>query len=241
MYSFSSRVRYSELNHQKGILDSSSIINYFQDCSTFQSEDINRGLSYLQSKNRVWLLNSWQLQMIHCACLGDHITLSTWAYDFKGFYGYRNFMMRDENQEVLAVANSIWIYVDTETGRPTRIPMDYATSSGYGMEPAYPMEVAERKVDLPTNYLVLPAITVIKANIDSYNHVNNGQYIKLAEEYLPEHFMVNSMRVEYRAQAVLGTILLPLVSTQKGFITIALADEQHKPYAIIEFSGDSKE
>ncbi len=239
MYSFKSRVRYSELNHQKGILDCSSIINYFQDCSTFQSEDLNRGLTYLQSKNRVWLLNSWQLQILRPVRLGDYITLGTWAHDFKGAYGYRNFIMKDEKDEVLAVANSIWVYIDTETGKPTRIPKDYAITSGYGMEPAYQMDQAERKVELPEQYNLQPSFAVIKSNIDSYNHVNNGQYIKLAEDYLPEDYIIKSMRVEYRAQAVLGDIIIPMVSNKNDIITVGLSDITLKPYAVIEFRGQT--
>lgn len=237
MYSFNSRVRYSELNHRKGFLDCSSIINYFQDCSTFQSEDLDRGLTYLQSENRVWLLNSWQLQILCPARLGDNITLGTWAHDFKGAYGYRNFIMKNDSNEVLSAANSIWVYVDTETGKPTKIPKDYAITSGYGMEPPFPMLPAERKVELPDNYIEYPSFTIVKANIDSYNHVNNGQYIKLAEDYLPDNFIITSMRVEYRAQAVLGKQILPLIYESNTSITIALADEFHKPYAIIEFCG----
>ena len=38
MYEFNSRVRYSEIDHH-GTLTLPALINYFQDCSTFQSED----------------------------------------------------------------------------------------------------------------------------------------------------------------------------------------------------------
>lgn len=241
MYSFNSRVRYSELNHRKEILDCSSIINYFQDCSTFQSEDLDRGLAYLQAEHRVWMLGSWQLQIQKPAKLGDHIIVGTWAYDFKGFYGYRNFIMKNADNEVLAVANSIWIYMDTISGKPARIPKDYAATSGYGFEPAYPMEYEQRKIDFPEQYEALEPFFVTKANIDSYEHVNNGQYIKLAEEYLPDDFIVQSMRVEYRAQATLGKVIIPLLSLHNNNYTISLADEQHNPYAIVEFrQGQNK-
>ena len=39
MYEFNSRVRYSEIDHH-GTLTLPALINYFQDCSTFQSEDV---------------------------------------------------------------------------------------------------------------------------------------------------------------------------------------------------------
>ena len=43
MYSFKSRVRYSEVGEDKK-LSLNGIINYFQDCSTFQSEMLNNGV-----------------------------------------------------------------------------------------------------------------------------------------------------------------------------------------------------
>ncbi|MDF2944730.1 MAG: acyl-ACP thioesterase [Herbinix sp.] len=235
MYSFNSRVRYSEMNHQRGTMDSSSIINYFQDCSTFQSEDMNRGLAYLQTRNRVWLLNSWQLQILRPMQLGYYITIGTWAHAFQGFYGYRNFIMKDEKELVLAVANSIWVYIDSDTGKPTRIPKDYAD---YQLEPPYPMIYAERKIEIPENCSLQTPFVVVKSNIDSYNHVNNGQYIKMAEEFLPDRFIVQSMRVEYRMQALFGDTILPMVSIENDCYTIVLADTTKKPYAIIEFHGN---
>jgi medium-chain acyl-[acyl-carrier-protein] hydrolase len=234
MYTFNSRVRYTEMNHRKGTLDLSSIINYFQDTSTFQSEDINRGLTYLQSKKMMWLLNSWQLVIKKPARLGDYITVGTWAYDFKGFYGYRNFIMKDKDGEILSAANSVWVYMDTENGRPVRVPTGY---NDYEMEPAFPMDYADRKIEIPDNLVTHPFFPVVKSNIDSYNHVNNGQYIKMAEEFLPEDFMVRQMRVEYRAQAKLGDIIVPMISNSDNLYTVVLADSSHRPYAILEFQG----
>ena len=47
MYTFNSRVRYSEVDRSLS-LDTASIINYFQDCSTFQSEDLGVGVEWLK-------------------------------------------------------------------------------------------------------------------------------------------------------------------------------------------------
>lgn len=233
MYTFKSRVRYTEINHQWGIMTPSSIINYFQDCSTFQSEDMNVGLSYLKEKHRVWLLNSWQLELIHPISLGDMITIATWPYGFKGFYGYRNFMLKNDQEEVLAVANSTWVYIDTLTGTPARVPDDNA---GYVLEPPYPMEYLDRKVPVPDEATPFPAFPVIKSHIDSYNHVNNGQYIKMAEEYLPKDFRIKQLRVEYRHQAVLGDTIYPSIRQKDHEFYVILADSNQKPYSILQFT-----
>ena len=42
-YTFKSRVRFSEVDHTKRIT-LPGIVNYFQDCSTFQSEELGLGV-----------------------------------------------------------------------------------------------------------------------------------------------------------------------------------------------------
>lgn len=59
MYTFDGRVRYSEVG-EDGCMSLESLLNYFQDCSTFHSEDIGLGMDYLKGLGQVWLLSAWQ-------------------------------------------------------------------------------------------------------------------------------------------------------------------------------------
>ena len=52
MYTFDSRIRYGETN-ETGALSLLGVINYMQDCSTFQSEGIGLGVEYLEKKEGV--------------------------------------------------------------------------------------------------------------------------------------------------------------------------------------------
>lgn len=51
MYEFDSRVRYSEVDHH-GTMTVPALINYFQDCSTFQSEDLGIGTTVLKEEKK---------------------------------------------------------------------------------------------------------------------------------------------------------------------------------------------
>ena len=62
MYSFDSRVRYSETG-ENGRLSIRGMIDYMQDCSTFQSEDAGVGVRYFEESHKAWMLSSWRIRI----------------------------------------------------------------------------------------------------------------------------------------------------------------------------------
>ena len=83
-YSFKGRVRYSEIG-EDGCLTLPGIQNYYQDCCTFQSENIGQGMKALEERQRAWVLSSWQIVVNRYPGLGETIVASTAPYGFKGF------------------------------------------------------------------------------------------------------------------------------------------------------------
>ena len=79
------------------------------------------------------------------------------------------------------------------------------------------------------------SIPVHNYYIDTNQHMNNGKYVLVALEYLPEDFPLREIRVEYKKAATLSDILYPAVSITGECVTVALNDEVGKPYAIIIF------
>ena len=77
-------------------------------------------------------------------------------------------------------------------------------------------------------------ITVREYHLDRNMHVNNGQYVQIASAYLPRDVRYNKMRVEYRNQARLGDVMLPVVYTNGNTCIVALCDTEKKPYAVVE-------
>lgn len=92
-YTFDSRVRFSEVDHTKQ-MTLPGIINYFQDCSTFQSESLGYGIDYFTNYGKAWVLSYWQVEVKRYPAMGEKIKVSTWATEFSGLLGLRNFCMR---------------------------------------------------------------------------------------------------------------------------------------------------
>ena len=64
---------------------------------------------------------------------------------------------------------------------------------------------------------------------DSNHHVNNGQYIHMAMEYLPEDFAVGQMRAEYKKSALLHDAVIPSVVQGEEIFVVSLCNAQGSP------------
>ena len=231
-YSFTSRIRYSEIG-EDGCLTLPGLINYFQDCSTFQSEAIGEGVAELKKRGCAWVLSAWQIHIRRHPSLGEAVKITTWANGFRGFLGMRNFTLETEEGEMLACANSIWSYVSMKTGHPVRAPKE--TMDAYGVEDPLDEEFGERKVKMPEADFIGEPFPVRPHNLDTNHHVNNAQFISLAIECLPKDFSVHRMRAEYKQQAHLGDILCPRRAEMENGCFVSLNDEKGQSYVVVEF------
>ena len=178
------------------------VVNYLQDCSTFQSEDIGLGVEYLEEKKRAWLLSSWRIVIDRYPVLGERIKIRTWATSSKGIYGYRDFVIMDQDGNYLVRAESIWFFCDTEKMVPVRVmPEDVAA---YGNEEALDLGKAPRKILIPEEYEEGIPVTIATHHLDTNHHVNNAQYVDIARELVPSGTEIGEIRAEYRKAAVLG-------------------------------------
>lgn len=232
MYSFPSNIRFSEVDSDKN-LTLTSLINYFQDCTIFHSESLHAGFEYLEPQHKAWVLSSWQVVIHRLPKFGEKVLVGTWPYGFSNLSGDRNFVLQDEAGQTLVVANSFWVFTDTQTGRPSKLDPDYVKM--YPMEPPYDMEYAPRKIALPEEYTEETPFPVTKHHLDTNHHVNNAQYIRMAEDYLPAGFTVSEFRAEYKKSAKLQDEIYPLVSITETTCTVVLADAAHKPYTTVQF------
>lgn len=233
-YSFDSRVRFSETGEDRK-LTLNGIINYFQDCSTFHSESLGVGMDYLEGKHQAWVLLTWHVVVERYPKLCEKIKVSTWPYSFKRFLGGRNYTMEDEQGNRIAYANTLWSFLDLNTGHPVNV--DEKQEKAYELEEKLDMEYTSRKIRIPALCDQCEPFTVKIHHLDTNHHVNNGQYVLMAAQYLPEDFIIGEMRAEYKKQAVLHDTIIPRVHEEAGIYTVVLDSLSQGPYAVIEFKN----
>ncbi len=232
MYQVKERVRYSEVDKKRRV-NMAQIVNYFQDCSTFQSEDLGIGLEYLNNVKKAWLLSSWQIIVDRYPGFGENIIVGTWAYGIKGLRAYRNFVLMDESGKTVAKANSIWFLLDITKNRPTKITEEDVKK--YGIEKKVDMDYAKGKIKVLGEMVTEEPFQIMKIMIDTNGHVNNEKYIEMAMEYLPENFEVYQMRAEYKKEGMLHDMFYPNIYRAENIVTVEFQNNMQETYAVIQF------
>ena len=232
MYTFNSRVRYSEVD-SNARLTLDGIINYMQDCTNFQSEDLGVGLEFHKEKKLAWILNSWQIVIDEYPKMGENITIGTQSFGYEKMFGHRNFLITKEDGTRVAIANSLWVLMDLKKNRPRIVTPEIGDV--YGKHKPLEMEYAPRKIKMPENVVKGREFVVQESQLDTNHHVNNGQYVRMAMNQI-ELPKVSELRVEYKKQALLGDMIVPFICRQENKTFVSLDDVDGKAYAVVQFN-----
>ena len=244
-YTFHSRLRYSECG-EDGLQSVFSIMNYLQDCSTFQSEALGLGIDRMKAEGKAWLLSAWHVVVDRYPAFGENIEIGTFASGFQGFYGFRKFFIRDAASAFCVRADSIWFFYDTAHGVPER------------PEACFSQPYVDAEVDTDLNLLGLSPmqrklrppkpgegkkaepITVVRHFLDSNNHMNNARYLDIAAE-AAEIWRPREIQAAYSHEAVLHDVLTPEVKiTAPGAKLVGLFLPDGRTSAVVSFREEER-
>lgn len=223
MYSFNTRVSYSRID-RNGNVPLYEIMNYLQDCSTFQSEELGAGFEHLESEGKAWILAAYKILIKKPLTMGQNICVGTAPTDFKSIIGSRQYCIKDEAGEYMVVADSQWILLDIASRKPIRITENDA--SVYKTEPKFADITATRKIKFAGEKQQLPDFQVKKTYIDNNGHMNNADYLRAAQEYLPEDFMCSELDIVYSKEALEGQIITPYMYKEENMIGIVFESQE---------------
>ncbi len=230
-HNYEAKVGYSEIG-QNGSMTIGAMIDRMQDSSNLHSQEIGDGFEDLGSRGRAWLVNSWQIVFCKPLKMGDLMRVSSWAYGYDKMFGYRNYMIQDDNGEICVKASARWILFDVEKQRILRIkPEDIEM---YGIEEKIDMEYTSRKVSIPKHAETVDEIKIRGYQIDTNNHVNNSWYAKIACDYFTGDREIKQLCIEYKKAAVKDDIVKVGIAKNGDVETVILTDIQDKIYCIVE-------
>lgn len=232
MYAYEINAGYSAMD-ESFRMNITSILDCFQDAAIFEAENGKINTEYLYQRNIMWLLSSWQIVIDRRPGMNEHIKVTTSPYDFKGFFGYRNFTIEGMDGKIMVRAASIWSLIDTEKLTPAKPTQELR--DGYPLSEKLAMDYAPRKIAILGEGTAREPFHVRKYQIDSNRHVNNVEYVKMALEFVDYPDQIRELRVEYKKSAHFGDLVVPVVYACDKIMQVQLKDTQDGIFAVVEF------
>ena len=235
MYSLKYKVTTSTCDSE-GKLKLYSALQMMQDCSEMWIDSEPEVKDYFLQQNMAQLLATRQVEIIRVPDYKEELTVTTSVYGMKPMFGFRNTFICDAQGNPCYKTWSMGAFVDKTAGKLKRV--DDATIQSMTLEPQLEMNYKDRRIILPkgqSSESHPSLIKVLRADIDYNKHLNNANYVRMAMELLPEDFVVNGLRVEYRVAAKLGDCLTPTIYKIADGIIVSLSIGSEVS-AIIEFT-----
>ena len=214
MYEMKIRVRYSEVDRE-GIARLHQILEYFQDCGTFQSEELGLGVEEDQKNHRAWYLIAWNVKIIRHPRMSEYIDVTTQAYKMRGFY-------------------AIWILMNTQKMLPMKVTKEIADI--YVEKDADKTVRINRKISDDGEWKEYEPIEVTKQYLDSNNHVNNTVYALWTEDILPEGACAKEVRIDYRKAAMFKETIQVFVQQQEDIFKVKYIKPDGEIAALVEMT-----
>ena len=225
MYSLNYKVTTSTCD-ANGNLKLYSALQMMQDCSEMWIDSEPACKQFLQEHAIAQLLASRQVEIVRVPHFKEDLTVTTSIFEVKPMFGFRNTFIYAAQGKICYKSWSMGAFVHRETGRLTRI--DQEVLSQCLIEARLPMDYQDRRIIVPEGETTrFPAVTVMKNDIDYNRHMNNANYIRIAEELLPDEYQFKNMRVEFKMPSKLGQQLLPemVMEGSSIYVTLRIGDE----------------
>jgi medium-chain acyl-[acyl-carrier-protein] hydrolase len=161
-----------------------SLLRMMEDIAIQQSEERGVGLNFYHTNKVAWMLTRWKAEFIRLPKFNESLILRTTPKAFSGFYANREYEFYNKAEEMLIKANTLWVFVSTESRRPLKIPDEMFAH----------YQVTDEDMKSFTKLETVPAIEridhsrqfeVLFKDIDTNQHVNNTLYVEWAVETMP--------------------------------------------------------
>lgn len=177
-----------------------SILRLFEDSAISQSTEAGVSFEYYEKHRCVWVLYKWDLTINRYPEYLEKVKVITRPWSFHRIYAYRYFELIDETGDIVAWANTIWFFIDTEKGRPTTITEDMYTAFGLTADDKEHLEITD---PIPLEKITTEMeFSIRKTDIDTNGHVNNIKYVEWVLETVPADVFNNkelsNLRIIYK-------------------------------------------
>ena len=188
-----------------GFLRVLTLMNFLQEAAVESAESLGFGFETCRTKGVAWVGSNYLIKIERLPKIDERIVIETWPAEGKLWGAIRNFLLKDESDNVIIRAKSQWVLIDIERRRPVSLSK-YFPEYEFLNEPV--MEDDFHKLLSVENPDNVKDIWVRFDDIDINNHVNNAVYPLWAAESIDSEYRMKHTPAEievcFKKEALLG-------------------------------------
>jgi acyl-ACP thioesterase len=157
----------------------SSLMQFFQEVASNHAAELGAGYDTLISRDLFWALSRLTVDVKRMPRWGESILFETWPCGTEGLFFRRDFIVYDDQQNVIVRGVSGWLLLTVATLRPQRpsllgvgLPFNNGRKS---------LEYFPERITVQTEHIAFNK-TVAYNEIDQNLHVNNTRYLDWATD-----------------------------------------------------------
>ncbi|MBR6028936.1 MAG: hypothetical protein IKP40_07580 [Clostridia bacterium] len=181
-----------------GTLRPGALLEYMQETSGTHSELLGVGRKALSQQGIAWVVTRMEVQLNRTIRVEENISVETYPLPIRRWFFPRYFFFRDEQEQVIGEAASLWVLLDLTTrrmARPELVERLLPDNSDLPAPLGLPAPVTEI-----SGTVEVSEFEPVYTDLDPNWHVNNCRYldwccnalgVDLMNQYELGHFMVN--------------------------------------------------
>lgn len=167
-----------------GHLNNAVYLQYMQEAAINASRAHGLDRSEYAKMGRVWLIRASEVEYLLAAHAGDRIEVHTWVAGYRRLSSRREYEFRRSNDgSIIARGSSDWVFLDSETLRPTVITSEIRAALGDNSDKVQTKQRIHLDDDIspPTGVFEIER-GIEWRDIDEMQHLNNAAYLSYAED-----------------------------------------------------------
>ena len=209
----------------KNLITNQGILSILEETAGSHSSSIGYGLNDIPETHVSWAILNWKVEVLKRPKYFDNVTVKTWAREKNKIFCYRDFEVYDENNNLLIIATSKWIFLDTEKNSIMKIEDSFYNK--YNPEEKSVFNTLDiPKLKEPENSIQTFKYSVKRSDIDINGHMHNTNYLGLVYEALPEDVyknnIFNNFEILYKKEIKLNDNVKFLYSVENNIYTVTI-------------------
>jgi acyl-CoA thioester hydrolase len=109
-----------------GHVNNAVYLHYTEQAAIEHSDALGWDAKRYAEIGRQFVIRQTEIVYHGAAMTGDWLTVTTWSGEMSGARAWRNYLIHNKQTgQMLVSARSLWVWLDTKTGRPRPLPRDF--------------------------------------------------------------------------------------------------------------------